>query len=352
MIEIDVSLSRGDFAMSAQVRAPGGVTALFGPSGAGKTTLIRAVAGLIRPKAGRISVGARVLFDHAQGIDLPVRQRRVGYVFQDMRLFPHLSVAGNLRYGGRVEEAAVIEMLGLGDLLTRRPRDLSGGEARRVALGRALMAGPDLLLLDEPLVGLDGTRKAQILPFLERLRDHARMPILFVSHDMAEVARLADTLALLQNGQVAHTGPVTDVLADPSVAPVLGAGDMGAVLQATVAAVDAQQGLTRLALSEAEVTVPGEIGPVGRRLRLRIPAHEVMLATQKPEGLSALNVIKMRVTEVRFGRGPGAAVGLMSGTDKVLARITARSARAMGLAPGAEIYAIVKATAVAQGDIG
>ncbi len=217
-IAIEVVLHQGDFILTAALALPGaGVTVLFGPSGAGKTSLIDCVAGLARPERGRIAVGERVLFDSQARIDLPPERRHVGYVFQDGRLFPHMTVAANLRYGmkgaaGGVGFDEVVDLLGIGHLLQRRPANLSGGEKQRVAIGRALLSAPQLLLMDEPLASLDQARRAEILPYLERLRDRFALPILYVTHDRNEARRLAAQVVLLRHGQVTAQGRPEQVL--------------------------------------------------------------------------------------------------------------------------------------------
>jgi molybdate transport system ATP-binding protein len=211
---VDIQLDRGDFSLDVRFEREAGLIALAGPSGAGKTTVVNAIAGLARPRQGRIVLDKTVLFDAAKGIDVPVHKRRLGYVFQEGRLFPHLSVQGNLDYGlaltprdeRRLDPAAVIDLLGIGDLLTRRPAHLSGGERQRVAIGRALLASPRLLLMDEPLAALDRARKAQIIPYIERLRDDLAIPIIYVSHADDEVARLATSIVTLAEGRVVAPG--------------------------------------------------------------------------------------------------------------------------------------------------
>ncbi|QQA41577.1 molybdenum ABC transporter ATP-binding protein [Pelagovum pacificum] len=350
MIEIDFTRTLGDFTLSPTFTAPAGVTALFGPSGAGKTSVARAVAGLLKPDTGRITVGGRELF--GPSINLPARKRRVGYVFQDARLFPHMAVLANLRYGGTRDEADVIEMLGLRPLLDRYPADLSGGERQRVALGRALMSGAELLILDEPLSALDAPRKAEILPWLERLRDVARVPILYISHDVSEVARLATTMVLMENGRVTRAGPTMEVLGDPDAVPLVGVRDAGALLFATVLAYDEADGLTTLTIDAGQLILPGRLGAPGDRVRLRVPAQDVILALERPQGLSALNILPVTITALTTGRGPGVAVGLAAGRDRLLARVTRRSADAMKLTQGQELFAVLKATAIATYDIG
>ncbi|MDF1804086.1 molybdenum ABC transporter ATP-binding protein [Thalassovita sp.] len=356
-ISVNISHDFGAFRLNAAFEAGPGVTALFGRSGSGKTTLINAVAGLLTPQSGRISVGTRPLFDSRTGTNVPVHKRRVGYVFQDARLFPHMTVAQNLRYGQRfarrpaLPRQDVIDMLGIGSLLARHPTALSGGEKQRVAIGRALLSAPEILLLDEPLAALDAARKDEILPYLERLRDTARMPILYVSHAMTEVARLADTLVLLQDGTVQRTGPVSALLSDPDVAPLIGLRDAGAVLTAGVVA-HHPDGLTELAAAGGTLHLPRIPAGVGDVMRVRIHAHEVMLSLTAPTGISALNVLRARVDTILQGEGPGAMVRLAVGPDFILARITRRSAEALKLAPGMPCYAIVKSVSVAQGDVG
>jgi molybdate transport system ATP-binding protein len=356
-LSVDISHAFNDFRLDVAFDAGPGVTAIFGHSGSGKTTLINAVAGLLHPDKGRISVNGRTLFDRSTGTHLATHKRRVGYVFQDARLFPHLSVAQNLRYGQRFHKRRtrgldeVVQMLGIEALLDRRPGALSGGEKQRVAIGRALLSAPDLLLLDEPLAALDSARKDEILPYLERLRDHSGLPILYVSHSVSEVARLANTLVLLENGELRGCGPVAQMLSDPALAPLIGLREAGAVLTARVHR-HHDDGLTELHSAGGALLLPRLAAPVGRTLRVRIHAHEVMLSAQRPTDISALNVLPVTVETLRMGDGPGALVRLACGPDHLLARITRRSAKALNLQPGAPCYAIVKSVSVAQGDVG
>ena len=352
MISVDIQHQLGAFALQARFDAPAGVTAIFGPSGSGKTSLVNAVAGLARPDGGRITLSHSVLFDHAQGVDIATNKRRLGYVFQDARLFPHMNVAKNLHYGGDHDAQNVITVLGLEGLLGRMPHGLSGGERQRVALGRALMCDPQLLLMDEPLAALDAARKAEIMPYIERLRDTVKIPILYVSHDMSEVARLATTLVVMDQGKVVTSGPVEQVLSEPDVVPLLGVRAAGAVITTKVAGRLLDDGLTELVFSGGRLILPGILGVLGQTLRLRIPAQDVILATEKPVGLSALNVLPVTITQVSAGRGPGVAVGLKAGEDQLLARVTRRSAQRMALTPGQRVFAIIKATAVGPEDIG
>ncbi len=339
--------------------APSGVTALFGRSGSGKSTVINAVAGLLHPDQGRVTVDDLVLLDTATRRTLPVHRRRLGYVFQEGRLFPHLNVRQNLLFGrwfapsgdDGVALDRVVEMLGIGPLLKRRPGALSGGEKQRVAIGRALLARPRLLLMDEPLAALDDARKAEILPYLERLRDQTEVPILYVSHSVAEVARLATTLVVLEGGRVLRTGLASALLSDPSAAPDMGLREAGALIPARVAAQEAD-GLTRLDTSGGSLLLPRIEAATGTKLQVRIHAQDVILSRERPVGLSALNILPAVVTELRLGDGPGAMVQLRAGDDLLLARITRRSAQALDLSEGTACFAILKSVAVAQEDIG
>ncbi|WP_127902598.1 molybdenum ABC transporter ATP-binding protein [Solirhodobacter olei] len=358
---LSVSLAHAfpGFRLDAAFEAPAGLTVLFGRSGSGKTTVVNAVAGLLRPDRGRVTVAGRALCDSATGLWLPPHRRRIGYVFQEGRLFPHMTVRQNLAYGARfaprgatgADLGPVVELLGIGHLLTRRPGALSGGEKARVAIGRALLSRPELLLMDEPLAALDQARKEEILPYLERLRDETRVPILYVSHSVAEVARLATTLVLMHEGQVERTGPAAEVLADPASAQAIGLAEAGAVIEARVVGEEAD-GLSVLQTSAGRLYLPRIDAPPGACLRIRIHASDVILSRGAPQGLSALNILPGRVEAVHLGEGPGAIVRLRSGQDVILARLTRRSVVALGLAPGTECHAIVKTVAVARGDVG
>lgn len=357
---LSVSLYHGfsGFTLDIAFDAPPGVTVLFGRSGSGKTTIVNAVAGLLRPQVGRIMAGDMTLLDTDRRIALPPHRRRLGYIFQDARLFPHFSVRRNLLYGRwfapktapPADFGRVVEMLGVGPLLDRRPGALSGGERQRVAIGRALLAGPRLILADEPLAALDDARKAEILPYLERLRDEVAIPILYVSHAPAEVARLATTVVALEAGRVARMGAARDVLGDPMVTP-LGVRAAGALIEAVVRAHHAD-GLTELDARGVALFLPRLDQPPGKTVRVRIAAHEVLLSRERPAGISALNILPGVVEKLRAGEGPGAIVSLTTPAGALLARVTRRSATALGLAPGVACHAIIKTVGVAHGDVG
>jgi molybdate transport system ATP-binding protein len=364
MIEIDVEKRMGDFTLEARFAAPAsGITALFGRSGAGKTTIVNMLAGLVRPDRGRIAVGGELLFSTADGIDIPPERRRLGYVFQEGRLFPHYSVRGNLTYGVPraashpvISFDAVVALLGLEPLLDRRPGDLSGGEKQRVAVGRALLAAPRLLLMDEPLASLDQPRKAEILPFIERLRDELRLPVIYVSHAMQEVVRLADTLVLLSEGRVAAVGPVEELTSRLDLRPLTGRYEAGAVIRAAVAGHDATYGLSDLAFPGGRLRVSHVPLPLGTPLRLRIRARDVALATTRPTGISIRNIFAARIVEIAPDRGPLVDVRLDIGTPEhpvaLWARVTQRAAQDLGLTVGREVFALLKTVALDRASYG
>lgn len=358
MLDIALRHDFPGFALNARFRAPPGITVLFGRSGSGKTTIVNAVAGLLRPDAGRIASGDWVLLDTDKGIRLPPHRRRLGYIFQEGRLFPHLTVRQNLAFGAwfapqgapRESQSRVVEMLGIGSLLDRRPGALSGGEKSRVAIGRALLSAPQLILADEPLAALDEARKSEILPYFERLRDELSVPILYVSHAASEVARLATTVVALQDGRVVAQGPAADVLGDPAILPV-GPREAGAILSARIVT-HHDDGLTELEAGGIRLFLPHVRQSPGTMLRIRIAAHDVILSRGRPEGLSALNILPGTVSEVRAGDGPGAIVALETAAGRLLARVTSRSVAALELAPGVAAHAVIKTVAVARSDVG
>ncbi len=351
-VEVALHHAFPGFTLDAQFRVGAGVTALFGPSGAGKTSIVHAIAGLLNPQAGRIVIDGRVILDTDSGVSLPVYARRIGTVFQDARLFPHMSVENNLRFGMRRAPAPprendfahIVELLGLEHLLARKPAKLSGGEKSRVALGRALLASPQLLLLDEPLAALDAARKNEILPYLERLRDDARVPMLYVSHSLDEVTRLADSVVVMKAGRVAALGSVFDLMSDLQFATASGVASYGAVLDAKVKS-HRDDGLSVLSFAGGEIITGRIAKELGSRLRVRIRAEDIMLAREEPKAISANNVIPATIAAI----GESAAhadVQLSCGEAKLVARITRASAARLALAPGMQIFAIVKSVTV------
>ena len=353
-LAIDIRHRLGTFLLDAQFETGGGLIALFGRSGSGKTSIINIIAGLVRPEHGRVAIGDVVLVDMARGIFVPRHRRRIGYVFQEGRLFPHLTVRQNLLYGRWFAPQAetgddldrVADLLGIGSLLQRRPGRLSGGEKQRVAIGRALLSHPRLLLMDEPLASLDEARKAEILPYIERLRDQSRIPIIYVSHSIAEVARLASNVVLLSEGKVAAVGPTSEIMQRLDLFPLTGRAEAGAIVEATVERHDEQFGLTELRSRAGLWKLPRVDAPVGGRLRLRVRARDVMLATSAPADLSALNVLPGIVADIGAHDGPIVEIRLDCSGEALLARLTRYSVERLRLAPGTPVFALVKSVAL------
>src|SRR5882757_4026694 len=282
-LAVDVTKRLGSFVLEAKFASEGRLTAFFGRSGSGKTSLVNIVAGVTHPDRGRVALDGRPLVDTAQGIFVPKYRRRLGYVFQEGRLLPHLTVRQNLLFGRwftpknerKIDLDQVLYLLGIGHLLDRRPGALSGGEKQRVAIGRALLASPHLLLLDEPLAALDDSRKEEILPFIERLRDQAEVPIVYVSHSLIEVSRLATTVVVIQDGRIAAVGPPTEVLGRTELISPNGAAEAGALIEATVSAQDPAFGLTALQSAAGALQAPHLDLPIGTPVRVRIRARDV-----------------------------------------------------------------------------
>lgn len=354
-IEVSVQQRYSGFDLDISFETSGtGITALFGPSGAGKTTVINAMAGLLKPEGGRISIGGRLLFDPSAGICVPPYRRRVGYVFQDSRLFPHLDVEANLRFGwrraanrlGEIEVSRAVAMLGLETFLKRKPSQLSGGEKARVAIGRALLAAPDFLLMDEPLAALDYSRKQEILPYLERLRGEGRIPIVYVSHSLDEISRLANTLILIKAGRVASSGPLTTLLSDLDFTDLVGGTPYGAVLEARIEKHLAVESLSLLAFNGGRLLVPLLSQPEGSEVRMRVPAQDVILALERPRAISTNNILPTTIVELRESTSAHVDVRLACGPSHLLARITRASCRRLGLREGLEVSALVKSVTV------
>jgi molybdate transport system ATP-binding protein len=364
MLEFDTRCDLGGFALDVAFRSDGRVTALFGRSGAGKSTVLNLIAGLARPSSGRIVVDGRTLFDSAAGVDLPPHLRRVGYVFQEGRLLPHLTIRQNLLYGkffsrngARMHPPVTsldhaVELLGIGRLLERRPAALSGGEKQRVAIGRALLADPALLLLDEPLASLDAPRKAEILYYIERMRDDVRVPIVYVSHSLDEVVRLADNVVLVSDGKVLGSGTVPEMASSLALRPYVGRFEGGAVIEARVAAQDLESGLARLEFAGGVLYVPDVDALTGETVRVRIRARDVSLALRRPEDVSIINVLPGTVAELGAADGASLDVRLDIGGSPVLARITQHSALRLRLAPGKPVFAMIKAVSLDRRSVG
>lgn len=356
-----------DFRLDVTLKTPDtGVTAVFGRSGSGKTTLLKVIAGLLRPDYVRIQVGSAVLCDTRHGAWIPPEQRRIGYVFQDTRLFPHLNVQGNLMFGRRFNPPpeskalafdSIVTMLDLASLLDRSVHGLSGGESQRVAIGRALLANPRLLLLDEPLAALDADRKSEILPYLEGLRHNLDLPILYVSHSLGEIRRLATWMAVLEKGEIKAFGSVEDITGQMDLSPLAEGGDTGSVLAATVAGHEKAHGLTRLSLSGQTMMVPKLDLVEGAHVRIQVRPQDVALALERPDNLSVLNIISGNITSIlEPPRRPVVDVQVNIASTKkpvhLWAQVTRLAAERLALQTNMPVYALIKAVSLDQNRVG
>ncbi len=361
-LSVAVEHAPGSFRLAAAFESGAGVTALFGQSGSGKTTLVNAIAGLLRPHRGTVIFDGETLLDVERGINVPPRHRRFGYVFQEGRLFPHLTVRQNLLYSRlfeRIPEPArvlqlqhIVELLGLGELLQRYPGALSGGEKQRVAIGRALLARPRLLLLDEPLAALDVQRKGEILQYLEILRDEVKIPMIYVSHSVEEVVRIASTMVLISEGRVMATGPVEKLMADLELQPYTGRYEGGAVIAAQVIEHDLRYGLAHLRFPGGELSVADLSALIGETVRVRIRARDVALALELPRATTFRNIVSGRITRIMEHDDALAEVSLDAGGATILARITQQSAHELNLREGTQVYALIKAIALDRHSVG
>ncbi|MGE0242071.1 MAG: molybdenum ABC transporter ATP-binding protein [Parvibaculaceae bacterium] len=354
MIEVDVALARTGFALEVGFTAGPGITALFGESGAGKSTVLHLVAGLLRPDRGRIVVDGTVFTDRNARIFLPPHRRRIGYVFQDALLFPHLTVRQNLLYGrwftrpgsGAVSLEQVAELLGIEALLGRRPTTLSGGERQRVAIGRALLAAPHILLMDEPLAALDIERKREIIPYIQKLRDELGLPILYVSHAIEEVARLADRVILMAQGKVVSDGPAQQVLG-----PKAGPGDDRfariSILTTGNPSYDQAYQLTEVSHPAGRITLPGRIAPGDGTVRLVIRATDVTLAVSQPRELSIRTALRGKVAAISEPAGAVVMVEVgLTGGELLAAAVTRKAVDELGLGIGDQVYCLVKSVSI------
>jgi molybdate transport system ATP-binding protein len=354
MIEVDLRLARGGFAIDCRFRSDSGALALFGRSGSGKSTLLELIAGRLRPDSGVVRVDGETLVDVERGIFVPPHRRRIGLVFQESLLFPHLSVRANLLYGrsyargGRpVDPDGVIAMLGIGHLLQRRPAGLSGGERQRVAIGRALLAAPRLLLLDEPLAALDFERRQEIMPYVERLRDELAWPLVYVSHAIDEVARIAREVVVLEDGRVGAMGAPGEVLAPARSHGVSGRFGAVSVIEARILRHDTRYGLTMLEHPSGPICLPGTIGRPGDAYRLLVRATDVALAVQRPREVSFRTVLTGAIRDVEIDEGPLARVEIaLRGGGRLVSLVTRKAIDELALDVGDDVYAMVKATAL------
>ena len=350
MFSVAVGKRRGSFELNAQFESPTpGVVALFGRSGCGKSTLVHIIAGLLDADAGKVTLDDSVLLDTAARVNVAAERRRIGVVFQDARLFPHLSVAGNLNYGRKraappffVTLDAVADLLGLGGLMQRRTHQLSGGERQRVAIGRALLSQPRLLLLDEPLASLDAARRGEVLPYLESLRDQLAIPMAYVSHDFDEVLRLATHLVLMDSGRTIAQGELTAMRLNAELRAIIGPEAVGAIVEGTVLGFDAASGLMRIGVGRGELKVESLHAASGARLRVQLLARDVIVATSAPRDLSVRNALAGVVTQVLGDSGGSDLVSIDIGGALIMARITSAATRELSLAPGRPVWALVK----------
>jgi molybdate transport system ATP-binding protein len=354
MLIVDAAKRHGSFALDVRFELPiPGVVALFGRSGCGKSTVVNLMAGLLRPDSGRMMLDGTVLFDAAGGIDVPVERRRIGYVFQDARLFPHLSVASNLRYAQRRASGAhfvtletVVRLLDLGALLRGRPHELSGGERQRVAIGRALLTQPKLLLLDEPLANLDRARREEVLPYLEILRDELRIPMVYVTHDFEEVLRLATHIVLIDRGAVIAQGAVGPMSLNASLRSIIGPDAVGAIVTGTVLGVDPVTHLTRVRVGGGELNVRCRGLGAGTALRVQLLARDIIVSTELPRHLSVRNNLCGTVAGIQEDDAESDLVAIDIGDERILARVTKAASHDLALRIGMTVWALIKSVSI------
>ncbi len=354
MLAVAAARKRGAFALDVCFELPTpGVAALFGRSGSGKSMVVNTIAGLLKPDSGRIVHDGSVLLDTLRQIDVPPERRRMGYVFQDARLFPHLSVAGNLRYAERraagstyVSLETVTALLALGPLMDRRTHQLSGGERQRVAIGRALLTQPRLLLLDEPLAALDDARREEVLPYLETLRDQLAIPMVYVTHDFDEVLRLATHIVLMESGAVIAQGEVAKMSLDPHLRSLIGPDQVGAIIDGVVLGFDTASGLTKVRVGHGELHVQAKDLVVGTPLRVQLLARDVIVSTQVPQRLSVRNCLAGLVTSIQGDHLGSDLITIDIGGAAIVARITKAATRELSLTPQMNAWALVKSVSL------
>ena len=360
MLSVNFTKAFGSFRLETQFEVEeGSITAIFGKSGAGKTSTINAIAGLTRPDVGVIQIGNTTLFDQNLRINLPIYKRQIGYVFQDDRLFPHMTVRNNLIYGTpKTRDVAnslnltdITGLLELAPLLERRPRSLSGGEKQRVAIGRALLSNPKLLLMDEPLASIDVQHRFEILPFIQRVREKTGITIIYVTHALEEVIFIADQIILLSEGQVTAQGTVEEIMSRLDLHPMTSRFDAGAVISAIYSGYDREFDLGELSFDGGTLRIAGLNAEIGIHLRAHIRARDVSLMLDKPKDTSVLNVFKGELIEIRHEDGPQLDLLINIGTP-LIARITRKSLNDLNLNIGSKVYAMIKSVAIDRKTLG
>ncbi|GAA0326011.1 molybdenum ABC transporter ATP-binding protein ModC [Morganella psychrotolerans] len=353
MLILDFEQQLGDLSMVINTQlASDRITAIFGLSGAGKTSFINVIGGLTRPQKGRIELNGHTLVDIEKRICLPPEKRKIGYVFQDARLFPHYRIKGNLRYGMAPEMAdqfdSIVALLGIGHLLNRLPMTLSGGEKQRVAIGRALLTAPDILLMDEPLASLDLPRKRELLPFLEKLAQDIRIPILYVSHSLDEILRLAEDVVILDKGRILAQGPLEEVWAGPALRPWLREESLSSVINVTILKHHDRYAMTATAISDQVLWVPHIDGGQDTAVRVRISADDVSVALEKPKSSSIRNILRAKITEMYEDDNGQTDVRLAVGNHFIWARITGWAKDDLQLKPGQWVFAQIKSVSLSR----
>ncbi len=354
MLQVAIAKQIGALRLEVRFDLPTpGVAALFGPSGCGKSTTVNIIAGLLAADRGRVVLEETVLFDTQRRINLAAEWRRIGYVFQDARLFPHLSVAGNLQYAlkravGRryVSLDTVANLLDLGALMDRRTHQLSGGERQRVAIGRALLSQPRLLLLDEPLASLDRNRREELLPYLESLRDQLDIPMVYVSHQFDDVLRLATHIVLMQSGTVVAQGGIGAMSLDRHLRSIIGPDAVGAIIDGVVLGRDLGSGLARVRVGRGVLRLQTADMAPGITLRVQLLARDIIVSTQMPRHLSVRNNLQGKVTAVDDDDGNSDLISIDIGGAQIIARITKSATRELALKPGSPVWALVKSVSL------
>lgn len=378
MLTIDINKQLGGLTLKVNAQIPmQGICAVFGRSGAGKTSLVNILGGLSKPDSGVITLGEQHLYHQHDRINLPPERRRIGYVFQEARLFPHYSVRGNLNYGNKDKDQEhfnnIVKLLGLEALLNRYPATLSGGEKQRVAIGRALLTRPQMLLMDEPLASLDLPRKRELIPYLLQLAKTLDLPIIYVSHSLDEILQLADNMLVLDKGQVVACGPLQQIWDSAEMRPWLPTKEQSSLLSATVSQLHPKYRMTGITLANGtELWINGLKLAVGDNIRVRIHANHVSVCTQRPEGSSIRNILPVTIADIIFPENSvseschtenddlqnspssnkdNVQVKLLLGNDHIWANITQWACDELALTVGQSVFAQIKGVSMAESEL-